>query len=192
MKERKYKEDWVNETRIDDTTGKERRVPVYRGPVFRRMTGQERGSMLAWAFFPWLFFITLILLYFKLFFPGSTVLYVFLPAALSLFPALYWALGIWTAFRSGRDGKQKGLRERTMTRLEKENGIGRVLRSAAGCMICAAAAVVGDIVFLLLSGQAAAELPGTAMLLAAALTALGTMNQFRKFNLQTEKGGGGT
>lgn len=148
--------------------------------------------MLAWAFFPWLFFITLILLYFKLFFPGSTVLYVFLPAALSLFPALYWALGIWTAFRAGRDGKQKGLRERTMTRLEKENGIGRVLRSAAGCMICAAAAVVGDIVFLLLSGQAAAELPGTAMLLAAALTALGTMNQFRKFNLQTEKGGGGT
>ena len=47
MKERKYKEDWVNETRFDEKTGREKRVPVYRtgetGTTFPE-TGQSGNS----------------------------------------------------------------------------------------------------------------------------------------------------
>ena len=185
MKERKYKEDWVNETRLEEETGKEIRVPVYRGPAFQRVKGQGRRSMLLWAFLPWLFYVILILLYFRLFFPGSTVLYVFLPAALSLFPAFYWGLGLWGLLRSG--GKKEKHRDR-MTRLEKENGVGRVLRSSAGCVIFMAAALVGDLVFFCTSGQAAREGPGAAMLLAAMGLAAGTVNYFRKLNREMEDG----
>ena len=100
MKERKYKEDWVNETRFDDK-GREKRVPVYRGDWFGLAPGQVKRRLLAEALLPWVGFIALVLLYFRLNFPGSTVLYVFLPAALSLFPALYWVLGIAGFFRAG-------------------------------------------------------------------------------------------
>ena len=186
MKERKYKEDWVNETRLDENTGKEIRVPVYRGPVFQRVKGQGMRSMLLWAFLPWLFFVALILLYFRLFFPGSTVLYVFLPAALSLFPALYWGMGIWTLLRDGSRSRQE--KRSGMTRLEKENGAGRVLRSSAGCMICTAASLIGDFVYLCVSGQASREWPGTVMILAALAFALGTMNHFRTVNRELESG----
>lgn len=184
MKERKYKEDWVNETRLEEETGKEIRVPVYRGPAFQRVKGQGRRSMLLWAFLPWLFYVILILLYFRLFFPGSTVLYVFLPAALSLFPAFYWGLGLWGLLRSGEKEKPQD----RMTRLEKENGVGRVLRSSAGCVIFTTVALVGDLVFLCTSGQAAGEGPGTAMLLSAMGLAVGTVNHFRKLNRVLEDG----
>ena len=157
MKERKYKEDWVNETRFDDK-GREKRVPVYRGDWFGLAPGQVKRRLLAEALLPWVGFIALVLLYFRLNFPGSTVLYVFLPAALSLFPALYWVLGIAGFFRAGEK----------MTRLQKENGIGRILRSSAGCTIFILAALLGNAVFLLVGGRPGQEWPGTLMLLLAA------------------------
>ena len=186
MKERKYKEDWVNETRFDENTGRETRVPVYRGPLFPSVTGQERRSLLTRACLPWLFYVGMTVLYFRLFFPGSTVLYIFLPAALGLFPALYWALGAGSLLLSGRKKQEK---PGEMTRLEKENGIGRILRSAAGCTICSLAALAGDLVFLLSSGRAAEEWQGTLLLLACAAAALGTARYFRGVNTEKEKRG---
>lgn len=186
MKEKKYKEDWVNESRLDDCTGKETRVPVYQGPRFRGMDDREKKSILLWSIFPWIFFLALIILYFRLFFPGSTVLYVFLPAALSLFPALYWAIGIMKLFRIFRK-KGEYACPGYITRLDRVTGPERILRSSAGCMICAFAAFLGDAVFMITGSQATREWPGAAMLLAASGTALGTMNYFRKVNAKLER-----
>lgn len=172
MKERKYKEDWVNETRFDEKSGKETRVPVYRGPWFSGVSGENRKPLLMRALFPWLFFLLLILLYFKLNFPGATVMYVFLPAALALFPALYWLLGIAALLKAPEK----------MTRLQKENSAGRILRSAAGCMVCSCAAVLGDMILLVSGGKAAAEWPGTLILLGAVCAAWWTVNCFREIN----------
>ena len=103
-----------------------------------------------------------------------------LPAGFSLFPALYWILGIAGLFRA----------DERMTRLRKENGIGRILRSAAGCTVCAFAALLGDTIFLLAGSQAGKEWPGTLMLALASVLACGTANSFRGVNrgLISEKG----
>ena len=105
MKERKYKEDWVNETRFD-ARGKEKRVPVYRGPLFSLPSGQEKRKLLLSALLPWAVYLVLLLLYFRLDFPGARVLYVFLPAALGLFPCVYWAMGIWGVYRAPAERKR--------------------------------------------------------------------------------------
>lgn len=168
MKERKYKEDWANETRFD-ARGKEKRVPVYRGPLFSLPSGQDKRKLLLSALLPWALYLILILLYFRLDFPGARVLYVFLPAALGLFPCVYWAMGIWGVYRAPD----------RMTRLQKENGIGRVLRSAAGCTVCSAAALVGEAVFLISSGDASREWPGLLMLAASAALAFTAASRYR-------------
>lgn len=178
MKERKYKEDWVNETRFDEN-GREKRVPVYRGDWFRLSQEQTKRKLLLEALLPWIGYVALILLYLKLNFPGATVMYVFLPAGLSLFPALYWLLGIAGLFRA----------DEKMTRLQKENGLGRILRSAAGCAICCAAALVGDLVFLLIGHQSEKEWHGTLMLLTAVLLACFTVSRFRGKNLTVREEG---
>ena len=175
MKERKYKEDWVNETRFDEKTGKEKRIPVYRGDWFHLSAEQTKRRLLTEALLPWIGYIALIVLYMKLNFPGTAVLYVFIPVGLSLFPALYWLMGIAAFFRA----------EDKMTRLQKENGIGRILRSAAGCAIFSMAALLGNIVFLFAASQAEKEWPGTLMLLLALLLACVTVIRFREKNRLT-------
>ena len=169
MKERKYKEDWVNEARFDDRTGRETRSPVYRGDWFRFPEGASPRRLSAEALLSWAGYIALFVIYFKLNFPGTAVLYVFLPAALALFPALYWALGAAALFRA----------QERMTRLQKENGPGRVLRSAAGCTVCSAAALLGDLVFLIAGHQAEKEWPGACIIFAAAAVACAALNRFR-------------
>ena len=134
MKERKYKEDWVNETRFDDR-GKEKRVPVYRGPVFGLAPDCDKKSLLLRALFPWLGCLILLVLFFWLDFPGTRILYVFLPAALALFPCFYWAAGLWALFRAPD----------RMTRLQKENSIGSggdASREYPGLLILLGAAIL--------------------------------------------------
>ena len=69
-----------------------------------------------------------------------------------------------------------------MTRLQKENGIGRILRSAAGCAIFSLAALLGNIVFLFAGSRAENEWPGTLMLLLALLLACFAVSRFRDKN----------
>ena len=66
-----------------------------------------------------------------------------------------------------------------MTRLQKENGLGRILRSSAGCAIFTFAALLGDCVFLLAGSRAREEWPGTLMLLLAAALSCFTVRRFR-------------
>ncbi len=168
MKEKRYMEDWKTETRFDEK-GKETRVPVYQG-VWYILDEKTDRKFLAWrAALSCGAFLLLIILYFRLDFPGATVLYVFLPAALGLFPALYWAMGAFSAARTPKE----------MTRLQKENGIGRVLRSSTGCAVCALAAVAGDAALILLTGKGPREWPGMLLLFTAACVAFSSMRYFR-------------
>ena len=73
---------------------------------------------------------------------------------------------------------RKGFYKR-MTRVQKETGVGRVLRSAAGCAVLILAALAGVLVFLFSGGDAAREWPGALMLLAAGALAFGTAAYFR-------------
>ncbi|MBQ6399022.1 MAG: hypothetical protein IJI21_02770 [Clostridia bacterium] len=168
MKERKYKEDWINETRFEGS--REKRVPVYRGPLFVFEGGASGKSLALRGLILWGLYLALLLAYFRLDFPGTRALFVFLPAGLSLFPCFYWALGLWGLFRAPEK----------MTRLQKENGPGRVLRSAVGCGACSLGAVIGDAVFLLTGGSAAAEWPGLLMLLAVGGVAFAAAAVFRE------------
>ena len=172
MKERKYKSDWASETRVDEKTGRERQVPVYRGSWFSMASGQSKKELLLYSLLPWIAFLAFLLLYFRLNFPGSHVLYIFLPAALSLFPCLYWAMGAWGVFRAPE----------RMTRLQKETGIGRILRSSAACVIFLCAALIGELVFLLSGADFAREWPGALLLLAAAAVSFAAAAFFRNMN----------
>lgn len=175
MKEKRYMNDFINETRWDEETGKETRVPVYRGVWYR--TAEAQQTLLAWAAGPCAVYWVLIILYFYLNFPGATILYVFLPAACGLFPALYWALGAWCV---GRAPKQ-------MTRVHKEKGMARVLRSSAGCAVFAAAAAMSDGVQMAARGVIRQEAPGFALLLCACLCAYVTAGRFRRWCRELEE-----
>ncbi len=169
MKERKYKEDWVNETRLNEKNGRPVVVPVYRGDWFERGDGSGKTALLLRAGLPLLFLLVLLILYFRLDFPGATTMYVFLPAALALFPALYWIFGVWSVFRSPD----------RMTRLQMENSLGRILRSSVACLILAGCALVGDVILLVSGGEADREWPGFLMLAAACCLCLFSSRYFR-------------
>ena len=69
-----------------------------------------------------------------------------------------------------------------MTRLQKETGIGRVLRSSAACAAFSCASLLGEAIFLFSGGNTAREWPGMLMLLASAVLAFGTVRIFRSLN----------
>ena len=70
-----------------------------------------------------------------------------------------------------------------MTSVQKETGVGRVLRSALGCMVFPALACIGDVVFLCLGGDLAGEWLALVMMAASAVFAgLCFMRARRAFN----------
>lgn len=162
MKERKYKNDWRSEFRIDPVTGRETQEMIYVGKWYVAENAAACRRALHWACAANLLFFVLLLVYFLLDFPGATTLYVFVPAAIALFPWLYWLMGCSAALHAPD----------RLTRIQRETGIGRVLRSAVGCAVFSGLAVLGDCVFLFLGGAARGELPGFPLLLAAAAVAL--------------------
>ena len=60
-----------------------------------------------------------------------------------------------------------------MIRTQREKGVGRVMRSALGCMVLLGMAALGDVVFLVVGGQALQELPGFALLVCCAVIGAG-------------------
>ena len=172
MKERKLKEDYRLETRIDPRTGREKRVPVYQGIWFSLPPEYPRREALAWAWGSGLGFAVLLLGY--LFFGdrGTYVLYVLLPAICALMPLAYWMSGAFTLLRS---------REK-MTRLQRETGPERVLHSAAGCLILSGMAALGESIRLLVTGRWAAELLSLSLLAGAAIAALMAVRFFSRLS----------
>lgn len=169
MKERKYKEDYGIESYIDDR-GREKRRAVYKGEWFS-LADADKKQCRTLPVVSFVIFAAAFLLYIKLSTPSTACMYVLPIASCSLIPLLYWAMGAYSALRSPEK----------MTRLQKENGIGRVLRSALGCAVCTGMACIGDLCYMLFSlkSGAARELPGFALLAIAAAAAFGCFRYAR-------------
>lgn len=185
MKERKYKDDYGFHSYVD-SRGKERREAVYQGEYFVMEGGaaslkKTRTESVLFL----LVFTALYLVYLKLNTPSASCMYVLPIAACALIVLVYWSMGIFTMWRAPE----------RMTRLQKENGVGRVLRSSVGCGILLTMACVGDLLLILttLKERYTEELPGFALLGCAAMTALGCFLRVREAyrsirNLPSSKG----
>ena len=162
MKERRYKEDYGFETYFDDK-GREKRRAVYKGEWFSMDASDEKMKLSALLRFA--LCAAAYLVYMKLNTPGGRCMYVLPLAACALIPLVYWAMGIFALWRNPAK----------MTRLQKESGPGRVLRSAIGVGVLLAMAVIGDIIFMLTSPSARenGELTGFVFLAIAAACAFG-------------------
>ena len=158
MKQKRYMDDWVNETRIDEH-GREKRLPVYRGDWYvLPLTEREKKKALVISGGLWAVCFGTLIAYYLASFAGVSTIYVFVPSALGLFPMLYWQIGIlYLAFSAPQ--KQ--------TRQQKESGIARIVRCTAGLMALNMITVIADLVHMfILPDIAAGELPGFCLLLA--------------------------
>ena len=159
MKERKYKEDYRIEVTLDER-GRDRRRAVYQGDDFYLPENAGRLWTHAGMF---AVYAALYLAYLLLNSPGSYCIYVMPIAACAVIPSAYWSMGLISMLRA----PQK------MTSTQKEKGIGRVMRSAMGCMVLLLTACVGDVIFMARNGNCFAELPAFALLVCAGMAALG-------------------
>lgn len=171
MKERKYKEDYALEQYIDER-GKEKRRAVYRGKWYRlRADAAEKKKLQLVSVLTCVAFAAVYLFYMKLSTPSAWCMYVLPVCAAGLIPLLYWAMGLFAMLRAPEK----------MTSIDKENGIGRVMRSAMGCMILMGTACVGDIIFMARSGNFTAEWPGFMLILCACIIALAGFRYVKDF-----------
>ena|GEM_PF-2143728 len=169
MKERKYKDDYRNELRLDPVTGREKVVPVYHGKYFETPVAEVIRRQGPFAMLSGFLFLGLMLAYYLIDFPGTKVLYVFIPSAFCLFPVFYWIIGGYACWKTPD----------RMTRLQKENGSGRVLRSSAGCAVFIVITLICDLIFLLFRHGPAREWIGFLILAAAGVTAFLTARAYR-------------
>jgi len=169
LKERKYKEDYGIEVQLDER-GRDKRVAVYRGEYY---TMAEDGAHARQTRRIFVLMAALFILFYLFYMfsgvPSSYCIYVLPLASCAVFPLFYWLCGLAAILRAPRK----------MTRVQKENSAGRILRSATGCMILMMMACVGDVIFLLRSGSMKAELGGFALLACGAMTALAAMRHAR-------------
>lgn len=162
VKERKYKEDYILESYIDEK-GREKRRAVYRGDWFS-LAEADRKPVRILSIACAAAFAAAYLGYMKLTPASANCMYVLPIAACAVIPLLYWLMGAFSLFFTPEK----------MTRLQKESSVGRVLRSSVGCAAFVGMACLGDVFFLINSGrgQLAQELPGLILLLAALAAAV--------------------
>ena len=133
MKAKRYKEDYV----LTDVPGARTRGVVYRGAIFvltpKRSPKREALKRVPAACLCLLGALGLLR------FGGEAARRgtVLLPAILALFPCAYWLMGLAALFRTPN----------RMTRLQREQGAGRALRSAVGCALCLAVSTVAALVY---------------------------------------------
>ena len=149
MKERRYRDSYRLVTDVDPRTGRPREVAEYAGDWYRfpeveraRRQAMIAGSCVAlyWA---------LAIAHLRFSHVTSRCMYALVPFMLGLFPGTYAVMGLWTTLRAGE----------RMTVVEKENGLGRLVRAALGCGVFAAMGAAGCAAYLTLGGQWAAGWP---------------------------------
>lgn len=163
MKERKFKNDYQIEVTMDEK-GRDKRRAVYRGKWYQLdLSRAEKKQLGFFSIGALLLFAICYILYMKLSTPSSRCMYVLPVAAAGLMPAAYWIMGLYSMLRAPE----------RMTSVQKEKGIGRVMRSAMGCMLMTGAAAAGDVIFLLSGNALRTEWPGLALLCCCALAGAG-------------------
>ena len=158
MKERKYKEEYKLETQLDVKTGKPKQIPVYMGDYYVLAAPKKEivKAGLVWLAAHAVCYGAYLLMNS----PSSYCIYVLPFACCALIPLLYAVMGAVNALRAPR----------RMTRVQKETGVARLMRSLMGCGIFTALAALGDGVFMARNG-AAGEVPAALALLAASVLA---------------------
>ena len=142
MKERKLKEEYTLQTVMDEK-GREKQIPVYRGNYHRLKSGKKPRTA-AISLLPFfLLYLVPVLAYLFSASPSTYCMYVLLPAICSLLPASYGAAGLFRLYKAPE----------SMTGVQKETGIARVVKSSFGCTVLSFASLAGNLVFLLLSPQ---------------------------------------
>ena len=170
MKERKYKEEYKLVTKLD-AKGRPKQIPVYMGDYHAYADGVNRAK-LAHAGLPHLAaFVIAYGAYMALGSPSSYCIYVLPFACCAILPLLYAVLGTVNMLRF--TGK--------MTRVQKETGIARLMRSLIGCGAFTALAAFGDAVFMLRNGFAGEALAAL-LLLYASVSAFMGFNRVRRIH----------
>lgn len=154
MKERKFKEQYKLVDELDDR-GHIKRTAVYTGRYYEwpADTAPTRRHRILWLC-AMLASAACILGYLLANTPGSRCIYVLPVLMISLFPTMYGAMGAVSVLRQPVK----------LTVIQRENGIGRLVRSSFGTALSSAIALAGDIVFMCLSAQPMAEAGGTALI----------------------------
>ena len=139
MKARRYKEQYRIRTGIDPKSGRERRMAQYAGQycAFPAGTPDAKGRALRLAV-PIALYWLLALAYLKTAGATGRCIYALVPYLLGLFPGVYALMGLFAMVRAPK----------RMTVVQRENGVGRALRSALGCGVFAALGTLGAIVCL--------------------------------------------
>ena len=171
MKERRYKEEYKLITQLDEKTGKPKQIPVYMGDYYAYADGVGRAA-LAKAGLPYLAaFVAAYGAYMALSSPSSYCIYVLPLACCAVLPLLYAVLGAASMLRYM--GK--------LTRVQKEKGVARLMRSLMGCGALTALALLGDVVFMVRNGFAGEALAAL-MLLAASGCAFVGFDKVRRIH----------
>ena len=144
MKERRYKKEYRIVTDVDPRTGKARETAVYAGEYFRFPQGSPAPRARALRLLPWVAACWLLMLaHLRLGRVTSHCIYALVPFMAGVLPGAYALMGLWALYRCPE----------RMTVIQRENGPGRLTRSALGCGTFCAAGAVGCAVYLSVSGQ---------------------------------------
>lgn len=139
MKERKYKESYRFVTRIDEKSGRERRSAEYIGEYFRfpalSPAPRRRAARLA---APLALYWAAALAYMKTAGITGRCIYALPPFMLGLFPGVYGLMGLYAMLRAPE----------RMTIVQRENGVGRLMRNGLGCGVFASLGAVGGAICL--------------------------------------------
>lgn len=138
MKERRFKDQYRIVTDVDPRTGRPREVAEYAGEYYSLpQPGRQAGRILPWILLYW----AAALAYLSTSRATGRCMYALVPFMLGLFPGCYAAMGLWALWHTPE----------RMTVVQREKGLGRVLRSALGCCAFGAAGAVGCSVYLSLN-----------------------------------------
>ena len=142
MKERRYREAYRIVTRRDQKSGRERREAEYAGERYRFPEGTPgpRSRALKRAV-PLALFWLAALAYLKTAGITGRCMYALPPFLPALFPGVYGLMGLAAMLRAPD----------TMTVVQRENGVGRLMRCGLGCGVFAAAGTAGGVVCLCLA-----------------------------------------
>ena len=144
VKERRYKKEYRIVTDADPKTGRPRDVAEYAGDYYRFPQGspaprQRALRLAAWHGLYWL----CALAYLRTGRATGRCMYALVPFMIGLLPGAYGLMGLFALFRAPN----------RMTVVQRENGPGRLVRSALGYGAFSAAGALGCAVFLTVSRQ---------------------------------------
>ena len=159
LKARRYKEQFRLRTTVDGRTGRERREAEYTGEYYAFSasggSAKRRAAKLA---APVALYWAAALAYLRTAGVTGRCIYALVPFLMGLFPGVYALMGLAAMARAPQ----------RMTVVQRENGVGRVMRSGLGCGVFGAVGAVGATVCLSVENRWPAAWPEPLLMALAA------------------------